>query len=333
MEKIHRSSIFGSKLFFLYFFLFVLTGTALVEGIYRFNRIPVDYGELIPGRITNDTGKIMLILGDSRAQSGISTDELQSMFPGFRVYNLGLQGASVYTQAESLNSFSKPPACVLLCISPADVFGGFVEAAAVSNTGPKDIISVPVDQLFQRHIPLYPVRTLDHFISQRLQQTFRFPYGLPGFAETLYYGRVSVYTTRTGWRSITRLGSDEYYTKVVNQNGYAKYLLKNNADSVFIQSCKDRFSSLLAELGNKGIKVLLVRTPVDTGMLAIENDKFPWFDDYAEMISREYNIGYCKGLPGFRYSDFHADGSHLSSDQARQFTIQLAGLYHSYIKE
>lgn len=327
MERIHRLSIFNSKYLLLLIVLFTILGVVSIEYFYIANKIPVDHGQLNLKQVSLDLKPKVLIIGDSRAIMGISSDEIKSTIPGYSFYNIASNGASIYSQFNRINSFSNVKGAII-CVTPANIFGNFANPKKKANY---EILQPLINRIFRKDIPIRPNKFFETLITKEISGRFRFPYGFSGITETILYGEISNYYTQTGWNCNIRLGSDENFAKIVNFFFYQNKLLENSNDSSIIEFSKIKFDSCLSGTVSRGFKILVVRIPVSREILAIEEEKFQWFDSYLNEVCSKYKINYCNNIIGFKYPTSNCDGSHLPSFAAREYSKDLAKYYLQYL--
>jgi hypothetical protein len=327
MERIHRLSIFNSKYLLILIVLFTITGVTGIEYFYIVNKIPVDHGQLNLRQVNMDLMPKVLIIGDSRAIMGISSDEIKSVIPEYSFYNIALTGASIYSQFNRMNSIANVKGAII-CVTPANIFGNFANPKKKANY---EILQPLMNRIFKQDIPVRPNKFFETLITKEISGRFRFPYGFSGLTETILYGDISNYYTRTGWNCNIRLGSDENFAKIVNLLFYQTKLLENSNDNSLIEYSKQKFDSCLSRTVAQGLKILVVRIPVSREIHAVEEEKFYWFDSYLNEVCSKYKISYCNRINGFQYPGSNCDGSHLPSFAAREYSKDLAKYHLQYL--
>ena len=314
-----RLFISNSKGYILaYILLLSMIGAFLVDAFYSSAGVPVYRGanhSSLLARAMQSDHKSLFIIGDSRAQAGIVPEIIDSITV-YDAYNFGMEG--IYRgYYENVRSETIFPDVIIMGVSPYSIFNEFQffrTNRIRSRLGEKTyrILSI------LRKPNQYSEKVLNGFVNSHT----RFNYGLAGIFDVLKFGKVSAYFSGKGWHGYDRLGSDEYYTYLINLESYKYKIIEQYKDSLKIDTGKRSFEELVATIIDDGIDLIFVRIPTSSDLREIEDSKFPWFTKYLNEVSFE-NGGIYVDLVDFDYPVSEIDGSHLNKESAKLFTKQL----------
>jgi hypothetical protein len=281
----------------------------LIEYFYIQNKIPVYVGkdhDLLVSQSKLSTKPILFILGDSRAEAGIIPELIDSA-TYYDAYNIGIDGVykGYYNKLIANNVI---PEKIVIAVSPYSIFKKF-------QLKKNDLLS-------KSKIIRKPNEYSEKYLSRLINHKTHLHYGFMGFFDVLNYKKTSESYSKKGFHGYDRLGSDEYYTSMVNLEGYRNKIIEAYKDSLKINEGKINFENLVVDLKKNKISVLFIRIPVSDEIKKIENEKYPWFSDYIQRIVSEGNYLYVE-FNDFDYPKKEVDGSHLSRISARTFTKDL----------
>lgn len=324
----HLSIFNSNKLLVISILLFI--GFLIIgELLLGFNCTQFYYGkniaELIAGaRISKKP--TCIILGDSRAESGIVPEILSKNYNYYSFFNFASPGGGIvdeYSELIKINDLT--PSFIIFAVSPLDTFE--IKSEIGSNENIRGRIKLKIAKyLSVIQFLLHPAQSFENKTSLFIQRRFRSYHGLNGLLDLIIYGEISQYYSPAGWNGIVRLGSDELFTREVNRYYYQYNLLESNKNSKQIEMNKFAIETIIQECVIKKIRILFVRLPVSSSILNIENDKYPWFNQYFETITNKNNLKYYDANIGFNYSELKTDGSHLSRSDACRLSKNMANL-------
>jgi len=313
---VKRLYISNSKYLFIAIVFFTVCGLAFVQAYYDCKNAPVDYGNSYFKQIPfpENPSKSIVYLGDSRAAADIVPEVMKNKLPGFEPYGAGAKGGNIFILMDYIQSLNKKLGLVIVCVSPASLFGAFVEDSAEVNKNKIDLSTPQNGSLFYR---------INVKLSESHLKHLKFLYGFRELKNLILYDEISHYYSKDGWESISSFGSDVNYARAYNYFGYKNKILCNSGNAEIISRYKNKFSSYITLLSKKH-KVVLVRLPVADEMKTLENSRFPWFDDFIKEVSVMNQVKYISSFNGNFTSDPNNDWSHLSHHQAKRFTETLA---------
>lgn len=318
----NRLFISNSKYLFLSVIFFVLCGLALTEIFYHVKNVQIDYGKIYTRNIeySGNTKNTIVVLGDSRASAAFVPQILNEKIYGSKTYNIGARGGVLYGMMNSLAASGKSFKLVIICVSPASLFGAFVHDSVSYRLNTVDL-STPYDG------------DLNSRINDKLSsylKCLKFNYGFTELKNLIVYGQTSRYVTLDGWDKNIWLGSASRYARTYNYYGYKYRLLCNSQNKDLLEKLKKDFSEILKSvLINSNI--ILIRLPVSTEMHKLEYERFPWFDDFLSELSDGNKIKYINGFDGEFMSDPFNDGSHLTYFNAIRFSYMISDTLNNYL--
>lgn len=318
----NRLFISNSKYLFLSVVFFVLCGLAVTEIFYYVNDVQIDHGKTYTHNIeySGNTKNIIVVLGDSRASAAFVPQILDEKICGSKTYNIGARGGVLYGMMNSLAASGKPFKLVIICVSPASLFGAFVHDSVGYRFNTVDL-STPYDG------------DLNSRINDKLSsylKWFKFNYGFAELKNLIVYGQTSRYITFDGWDRNIWLGSSSRYARTYNYYGYKYRLLCNSQNKNLLEKLKNDFSEILKSVLINS-RTILIRLPVSPEMHELEHERFPWFDDYLFQVSYENKIKYINRFEGEYMSDPFNDGSHLTYFNAIRFTYMISDTLNNYL--
>ena len=284
-----------------------------IECFYIFNNIPVYWGEdrgslISDSKLSNKP--TLFILGDSRAEVGVVSEIIDSN-TNYSSYNIGLEGVyKGYYKKLRLNNISADK--LIVAVSPYSIFNRF-------RLNEEDMF----ERIHNRFmIVIKPNNFTEKILSNIINRNTHLHYGFSAFFEVIEYGKVSEYYTSKGWHGYDRLGSDAYYTYMINLEGYKYKMLEEYKDSIKVNTGKKNFERMLTDIRKNNIPVLFVRIPTSKKIREIEDGKYPWFSSYILETVNKYNYDYIE-FNKFIYPTYQVDGSHLNRVSANEFTKEL----------
>ena len=297
---------------------FSILGAFLVDAFYCSAGVPVyrgtNHSRLLSQAKKSDS-KRLFIIGDSRTEAGIIPEIIDSI-TAYDAYNFGMEGIYRgyydYVRSETL-----VPDVILMGVSPYAIFNEFQfyrENLIRLKLGKKTYSMLSI----LRKPNQYSEKVLNGFVNNHT----RFKYGLAGIFDVLKFGKVSGYFSEKGWHGYDRLGSDEYYTYLINIESYKYKIIEQYRDSLKIDKGKRSFEELVKTIIDDGIDLIFVRIPTSSDLREIEDSKFPWFTKYLNEVSIAYGSIYID-LSDFNYPVSEIDGSHLNKESAKLYTQQL----------
>lgn len=129
------------------------------------------------------------------------------------------------------------------------------------------------------------------------------------------------YVHDDGWLEVT-IESDMISEALRTKNkisSYSKRLPNYKGFSEYRSEYLIKTIDLLKQHGD----VYLVRIPVIDGMLEVENELVPDFDNRMNELARDYQIPYINMMP-FNVDYDYTDGQHLTVASGKQFSLDLA---------
>lgn len=258
--------------------------------------------------------KTLFILGDSRAKAGIIPELIDSA-TNYDSYNIGLDGIyrGYLVKLESNNVY---PDKIIVAVSPFSIFKNY-------NIKKNPFSGFLDDKLYNSLLVLRtPNLYSEKYINSVINKYTHLHYGFSDVADVLKYGKVSGYYTSKGWHGYDRLGSDEFYTYMINIESYKNKIIEEYKYPSKIKEGKQRFEDIVKSMQSDNISVLFVRIPTSKELRMVEDKKYPWFSNYINEISRMYNYDYVE-FNNFNYPQNEVDGSHLNKNSANEFTKEL----------
>lgn len=317
-----HSSILNSKLLLLIILFLTAILVIASELLYSGKNVQYSYSRdytLKTGKaLGNSQTKYGIVIGDSRGKCGINTDFLKPSGNDFLYLNLCEDGALANLLLKELTEVNNLPEIIIMAVSPADIFG-FVDSNYYKPVNSFNIQKYLTFPLSLRN----PYSVSETKITEYLKMHYRFVLGFNEFTNLVFFGEISKYTTSSGWTSNVRLGSYKNYSELTNIHFYQDLLLENYKYSGFIDKLKNELESTIEKVTKKNSKIVLVRIPTSDKIKGIENEKFPWFNDYFNSLENKYNITYLT-FDNFRYNENLSDGSHLTYNEANKFSRALS---------
>jgi hypothetical protein len=268
----------------------------------------------------------LLIVGDSRTESGIVPKILQEKLALNRCQNIATSAASPINQIQVLADSGRIPKILIIGVSPASVYGGFYEnESTVIKRYRKEY------DKYKRiiNIARYPYDSIENYLSKVVKGHFRFTYGSQGIIDVILFGKVSSYFDSDGWRCVNRLGSDLRFTTLVNLEAYGGHLLSRGVDK---KEERDLiFGEVLMKFQNT-LKIL-VRLPISESLRNIEDSYYPDFDQRIKNIAKRTNSHYIPSIEGYVFMDGMSDGSHLAGEDAFNYSSLLVEKLLKYLKK
>jgi hypothetical protein len=320
---VNRLYISNSKYLFITIIFFVVCGLALTQAYYNYKNSPTDFGssKMINIELSGNTNNTIVTLGDSRAGAAFVPEILDKNIPGTKTYNLGSRGGGIYGMMSNVISSGKPFKLVVVCVSPASLFGSFAYDSIVNEIKPVNLSAPSSGNLFKR---------VNTKLISIFDRNFKFAYGFSNLVNLMQYGEIPHYFTRDGWESNIRFGSDVSYAQAYNYYGYKTRLLCNSGNIPLLENLKIEFlSSVNSLITNQ--KVIFIRLPVSSEMRQLENERFPWFDDFVSGVASGNNIKYLNNFSDSFMSDPNNDGSHLSHYKAIEFSEMISETFRQFI--
>ena len=315
-----RLSISNSRSVIFCIIVFNAIITILIfEYLYSKRNVPVFYGRnngLLIESAKNSIKKNLLILGDSRAEAGIVPEIIDSE-SNYDSFNLGREGIyKGYFYGLIRNNLY--PNKVIVAVSPYSLFNNFkIKEKLLDN-------SLFNELNFQKYLNYFrkPNKNTENYLNGIVNRNTHLNYGLSGILDLIMYGEVSEYYSPKGWHKYDRLGSDEFYTYMINLESYKSRIIEEYKDSSKIIYGKSNFDNLLSSLVKNNITAVFVRVPTSNEIRLIEDSKYPWFSEYINNTVNSYGYNY-HDFVDFKYPENNIDGSHLNEEGARIFTNKL----------
>lgn len=290
----------------------------ITEYFYKWNNVPLYWGrdhDLLIDQSKLSQKRILFIIGDSRAEAGVVPEIIDSR-TSYNAYNIGIEG--VYKgYYENLKFNNICPDKIIVGVSPYSIFNSFqLKKYNLFKRIYKEILILRKPNMFT-----------EKYLSGLINRNTHLHYGFSGFFEVFLEGKVSGYYSSKGWHGYDRMGSDEFYTYMVNLEGYKYKIIEEYKDSIKINKGKSNFEKMLTDMHKNEMSILFVRIPTSNEIRKIENAKYPWFSSYINEIVNKYNYEYIE-FNNFKYPTHGVDGSHLNRISANEFTKELV----EYIK-
>lgn len=259
-----------------------------------------------------------LALGDSRADTGLVPSILSRALQCGEMGNLGTAGTSPINQLELLNLMGLHPRLLIIAVSPASVYGGtfYRDPRAVAadlkkerrGATPREWIGHPYDHL-------------EALLGGMAKNHLRISFGFKGLRALLTGSPLAEYREPDGWNQLQPAGEREAFLRMVNMEAYKKQALKRKAEA--LPKRDKAFRQAFRALG-PGVHAALVRLPVSPEIKALEEARFPDFDQRMSELAKKLHIPYVDQVPGFETDWAGSDWSHLTRDQALDYTSRLA---------
>lgn len=271
-----------------------------------------------------------LIIGLSRAHNGISPAILDSMLQSFP------------HQGEFLNfAFEKsqsPYGEVYLEAIKKKIPKNTTRGIFILGVSPASF-TAPAYLTTAKDIKENDEKSLIGKISE-LNKNPNYEYIRKGYGGSLYKAlfpynpQVTTVFHSNGWEEF-KLYSGNYH---VSENDVAKWtsqtmggykkLMKTNPEVVSSYRLES-YKQLIRYLKQHG-QVLVVRMPVDPLVLSMEEQWWKEFNTEMTLISASFEVPYFDFSDATQYKTY--DGSHLSSEYAKEFSVQLAKEIKGYYR-
>lgn len=133
-------------------------------------------------------------------------------------------------------------------------------------------------------------------------------------------GRSNTYLHADGWMEVdVNMQKDSVQKREIEKVSFYKQFANENHQS---QERLNAFNDIISYLKNKG-KVYIVRIPASEGIMKIENQKFPQFNDMMKDIAKKNNLNYFDFSAN--YNDYvYTDGNHMYKESSKVFSSQIA---------
>lgn len=125
-----------------------------------------------------------------------------------------------------------------------------------------------------------------------------------------------------GWLEVV-IESDILSTKERTQNKINSYIDKLEYEYSGVSLNRLQYLEKTIEFLKRNGKVYLLRIPINSEMLEIENQLVSDFDRKMESISKSFNINYLNEMPS-RNEYEYTDGHHLTIDSGKRFSRAIA---------
>jgi hypothetical protein len=320
---VRRLYISNSKYLFLTIVFCVLCGLALTESYYNYKNVPADFGnaQFKRMKLPVNSRKTIVYLGDSRSNAGIVPAVLNEKIKGYTAFNAGAKGGNIFELIDYVKSLNKDFGLIIVVVSPSSVFGAFVHDTVETVKNKISLSFIENGSLFNR---------IETDIMETHMRNFKFLYGYTELKNVFFYGEISHYFTPDRWESDTHFGSSVNFSRAYNYYGYKLRNLCNSGNLEFLNATKIKFSSYINDL-KKTHMVLLVRLPISKELKKLEDERFPWFDDFILSTAENNKIKYLYNFSESLLSDPNNDGSHLSHHQAIRFSESFADSLNLYL--
>jgi hypothetical protein len=318
-----HSSILNSKILLVIILLLTAILIAATEYIYIKKDVNVTYTSeytLKTSRTMSKSDlKYSVVIGDSRGKCGVNADLLNPNDKDYKFLNLSEDGAIINWTLTDILAYDNMPENIVIAVSPADIFG-FLD----SNYYNKSSNNIDIQKYLTFPFKLRnPYSVFETKINDYLKRKYRFILGFNEFTNLLFYDKISKYSSENGWTSNIRLGSYKPYSEELNIFFYKFLLLENYQNKELILKVKNDFENTIEKVLLKKSMIIFVRIPISNRLKSIEEEKFPWFDEYLTSIGIKYGIKYFT-FDNFIYDEQNADGSHLTSNESNRFSSILA---------
>jgi hypothetical protein len=313
-----RLSIFNSSWHLLVVILLgVALGVGLTEAALRRAGLPLpESKKKAVIRLADDFPA--LVLGDSRADTGIVPSVLADALQCGEMGNLGAAGTSPINQLELLNLMGLHPRLLIIAVSPASVYGGtfYRDPRAVAADLKKERRGVTPREWIG-----HPYDHCEALLSGMAKHHLRISLGFKGMRALLSGSPLAEYRSPDGWNQLQPAGEREAFLRMVNMQAYKKQALKRSAEALPLRD--KAFKQAFRALG-PGVHAALVRLPVSPEVKALEDGRFPEFDQRMSEIAAKLGLPYVDWVLGFETDWAGTDWSHLTRNQALDYTSRLA---------
>jgi hypothetical protein len=312
-----RLSIFNSSWHLLAAILLgVSLGVGLTEAALRRAGLPLPEPKNKPViKLADDFPA--LVLGDSRADTALVPSILAKATGCGPIGNLGAAGTSPINQLELLNLMALHPRLVLIAVSPASVYGAFYrDPRAVASDLKKERRGATLREWVN-----HPYDHSEALLGGWAKRHFLISLGFKGVRALVTGVPMPEYRGPDGWNRLQPAGEREAFLRMVNMQAYRKLALKRNEETMALRD--KAFKQAFRGLG-PGVRGALIRIPSAPEILAIEDERFPDFDQRMTALGTKLGLPYVGQVPGFKTNWAGTDWSHLTMDQAVEFSMRLA---------
>lgn len=327
-----HSSILNSKILLVIILLLTAILIAATEFIYIKKNVNVTYTSeytLKTSRTLSKSDlKYSVVIGDSRGKCGVNADLLNPNDKDYKFLNLSEDGSIINLTLADIISYNNMPESIVIAVSPADIFG-FLD----SNYYNKSSNNIDIQKYLTFPFKLRnPYSVSETKINDYLKRKYRFILGFNEFTNLLFYGGISKYSSASGWTSNIRFGSYKPYSEELNVYFYQYKLLENYKNKGLITRIKDELENNIVQILDKKSKIVFIRIPTSNKLRKIEDDKFPWFNDYIKSLGDKHGIRYFS-FDNYIYNEQFSDGSHLTYNEANKFSNMLADSISKILKK
>lgn len=315
-----RLSIFNSSRRLLVAILLgVALGVGLWEAALRRGGLPPAQPKKKPV-IQLAGGFPSLVLGDSRADTGLVPSVLADALQCGKAGNLGAAGTSPINQIELLNLMGLHPRFLVIAVSPASVYGDifYHDPRVVAAELKKERRGATLREWID-----HPYDHSEAILGRQAKQYLRIGLGFEGVGALLWGSPLAPSRGPDGWNRRKPVGEREAFLRMVNMEAYKKQALKGSSAAMPLRD--KAFKQAFRALG-PGVHAALVRLPVAPEIKALEDDRFPDFDQRMSGLAAKLGVPYVDRVPGFETDWAGSDWSHLTRDQAVDYTTRLARL-------
>lgn len=318
-----HSSILNSKILLVIILLLTAILIAATEFLYIKKNVNVTYTSEYTLKTSKTLSKSDLkysvVIGDSRGKCGVNADLLNLNDKDYKYLNLSEDGAIINWTLADILTYNNMPETIVIAVSPAYIFG-FLD----SNYYNKSENNIDLQKYLTFPFKLRnPYSVSENIINDYLKRKYRFLLGLNEFTNLLFYDKISKHSTASGWTSNIRLGSYKPYSEELNVYFYQFLLLENYKNKGLIVKIKAELENNLEQILNRKSKIVFTRIPTSDRLRKIENEKFPWFNEYIKSLEGKYGIRYFS-FDNYNYNEQFSDGSHLTYSEANKFSSMLA---------
>ncbi|RZJ47668.1 MAG: hypothetical protein EOO19_09175, partial [Chryseobacterium sp.] len=140
------------------------------------------------------------------------------------------------------------------------------------------------------------------------------------YLERAEIGRSNTYLHADGWMEVdVNMQKDSVQKREIEKVSFYKQFANENHQS---QERLNAFNDIISYLKNKG-KVYIVRIPASEGIMKIENQRFPQFNDMMKDIAKKNNLNYFDFSAN--YNDYvYTDGNHMYKESSKVLSSQIA---------
>lgn len=270
-------------------------------------------------RLSRPDPSVVAILGASRVQRAIDVDVLSERL-GRAVVQLAVEGSSGLPVLENLAADPRFRGTVLISIAPAFSFNRRLSKLDAGNQAAwvRDYVQQSRSQRMEQELRLglqglFAFRSADAAVSRTI----------PALLDTDNLPSIDFKTTYRN--RFVRIDPEKYETEV-NQDTIVK-MYRENTEAYEPQGFSEvlnYFSTLVQILNAKGSRVFVLRLPSEGTVLEYEREAFPQ-DSFWKLMQRHIDARFVHfddypELEGY----MSADGSHVESTMAAEFTAQLS---------